>query len=88
MQVALLTPDELTNIISEAYKRGAEDTLLTINNSNQKDEYLSASGVAKLLKCSPKTVYNWQAEGKLIKYLIGGKALYLRSEIMKAAKPI
>lgn len=51
-------------------------------------EYLTRSEVAKLLKCDLSTIHNWTAKGKLIKYCLGNRAYYKRSQIEEAVKAI
>jgi excisionase family DNA binding protein len=51
-------------------------------------EYLSRTEVADLLKCDMSTVHNWTKKGKLVKYCLGNRAYYKRSEVEAAIKEI
>ena len=52
--------------------------------TNSGDEYLMRKDVARNLKVDVSTIDNWARSGKLIKYLIGGRVYFKKSEIDKA----
>ena len=51
-------------------------------------EYLTRAEVAEMLKCDPSTVHNWTKKGKLVKYCLGNRTYYKRSEVEAAIKEI
>lgn len=52
------------------------------NNLNNK--YLTRKEIAKMFKVSKNTVYNWDREGILNTYQIGGRVLYKLEEVEDA----
>lgn len=42
-----------------------------MNNDDNKTEFFTTAEVAKLFKCSPKTVYSWITQGKLKACILG-----------------
>lgn len=51
-------------------------------------EYLTRTEVAEMLKCDLSTVHNWTKKGKLVKYCLGNRTYYKRSEVEAAIKEI
>jgi excisionase family DNA binding protein len=51
-------------------------------------EYLTRKEVAEMLKCDLSTVHNWTKKGKLVKYCLGDRTYYKRSEVEAALKRI
>ena len=43
--------------------------------------YVSRNEVAKMLSLNPMTIYNWDKNGKLTSYKIGGSIRYLKSDV-------
>lgn len=55
---------------------------MTKAENQNNDQYLTPKDVARLLKCSIKTVYNYTINGILKRYSWGGRRVYyLRSEV-------
>lgn len=52
------------------------------------DELLTRQEVAKYFKVNISTIRNWTKKGILIKYGVGDRVFYKRSEIEEALKPI
>ena len=51
-------------------------------------EYLTRNEVAEWLKCDISTIHNWTVKGTLVKYCIGNRTYYKRSEIEAVMIPI
>ena len=49
---------------------------------------ISGLEVAELLRCNYSTIIYWTKKGKLIRYCIGNRAYYKRSEVEAAFKKI
>lgn len=77
---------QLENLIDTINALKAQVSELTKNNlkSNFEDELLSRQEVAKMLKIDLSTLHHWAKSGKLIKYGIGNRVYFKRSEIESA----
>ena len=53
---------------------------------NEENELLNVSEVAKLLKVSPATIYNWVGQGKLPCYKFVGAIRVKRSALLEWCK--
>ena len=54
--------------------------------SNSMDHYLTRDEAAKLLKISLPTLGTWTKSGKIISHQVGGRVLYLKSELLNLNK--
>ena len=64
-----------------------EDSLIEGNNKNsiEQSAFIPGKAVEKELSISRTTRWNWTKRGILKQYEIGGKKLYKREEVMRAA---
>ena len=51
-------------------------------------EFLTRTEVKELLKCDITTVHNYTKKGKLVKFCIGNRVYYKRSQVEAAIKEI
>lgn len=54
----------------------------------KKDGYITRKDVCKLLHITLVTVHAWMKNGKLKPYHVGGRTLFLESEVLAAVKPV
>lgn len=88
MQVILLTPDELKQIISDAVCVGVSQAMQSAPAAKENEPYLTIKEAAALLRCSTRHIYSLLSDGKLRKYIISGKTLLLKKEVATAPKAI
>ena len=63
----------------------------SLNQDEQKElfsEYVPKGEVRKMGIASSATLWNWEKQGKLKSYGVGGKRFYKRSELEQLIKPI
>lgn len=83
IQFVQVTPEQLQNTIIEGVKAQLED-LKKHFQPKQPNEYLTRQDVAKLLSVDLSTVHNLSKRNVLHKLQIGGRILYLRSDVENA----
>ncbi|TLP80929.1 helix-turn-helix domain-containing protein [Maribacter sp. ACAM166] len=79
MQVQIELPKEFLNDID--YIKRELETLKKSFQPKQPKTYLTRQEVAKLLSVDLSTVHNLSKRGTLQKLQIGGRVLYLRSQV-------
>lgn len=85
--------DNLPKVVADVFLevKNIKQQLVDLVQQNQfkaPEEYLTRNEVSKLFKCDLSTVHNWSVKGKLIKYVIGDKVFYKRSELEEALKKV
>jgi excisionase family DNA binding protein len=80
VQFISVTPEQLQNAIIEGVKLQLEDFKKHFQPKTPKD-YLTRQEVAELLSVDLSTVHNLSKRGTLQKLQIGGRVLYLRSQV-------
>jgi DNA-directed RNA polymerase specialized sigma subunit len=82
MRIIQVTPEELTNLISEALDNKLNEILHNVK-PEPKIEYLSRKETSKILGVSTGTLNNWRKSGILEPDCIGKRVLYTRQAIDK-----
>ena len=75
-----ITPDELTQLISEAVDSRLE-AFTPIQD--EKEELLTVEETLQFLKCSKQALWNWRKNGVLPSHRLGNRVYYLKSDIFK-----
>tara|TARA_R110001592_G_scaffold170963_4_gene408949 strand:+ start:688 stop:966 length:279 start_codon:yes stop_codon:yes gene_type:complete len=83
VQFISVTPEQLQNAIIKGVQIQLED-LKKFYQPKEPKEYLTRPEVAKLLSVDISTVHNLTKRNVLQKYQIGGRCLYLRSQVEKS----
>lgn len=87
IQLINTTPQDISSQITESVIQKIFPVLSKFE-STPKEEWLTRSEVADLLKVDLSTIHRWSVKGTLKKYGIGSKVRYRRSEVEKCVKPI
>ncbi len=74
------TPEELNYLISCNVKKQLDEFKKHFQ-PKETPKYYTIKEVSKLLKVDKSTLHNWHKSGKLPKKGIGGRVLYLQSDI-------
>ena len=77
---------ELTKLVSEL--KGQLEKQLKDTAIKSEELLFTREETAQYLKCDLSSVHNWTKKGKLIKYRLGVRTYYKKSEVDKAIKPI
>jgi hypothetical protein len=83
IQFVQVTPEQLQNAIIEGVKTQLED-LKKFYQPKEPEKYLTRAEVSKMLSVDISTVHNLTKRNVLEKYQIGGRCLYLRSQVEKS----
>jgi len=83
VQFISVRPEQLQNAIIEGVKTQLDDFKKYFEPKTPKT-YLTRQEVAKLLSVDLSTVHNLSKRGTLQKMQIGGRVLYLRSQVESA----
>ncbi len=83
------TFDNLPRMLASLYSEviGIKGEIAKIRENFQPKEppdLMTRKEVAKLLKCDESTVHNWTVKKKLVKYCLGNRTFYKRSEVLAA----
>ena len=76
-----IDPDDFKKEIEVTMRSLLEEFRSSQTNISEKEEYLTRTEVAELLKISVTTVYRWTRSGKLKSYGIGNRVFYKSHEI-------
>lgn len=87
IQFVATTPQELQKEISQSIKAHLDDFLQNFK-PKQPNDYLTRSDVAKMFNVDLSTIANWQKNGKLKPYALGGRIYFLRSDIEASLTPL
>ena len=83
VQFISIAPEQLQKAIIEGVKTQLED-LKKYYQPKEPKTYLTRQEVATLLSVDISSVHNFSKKGILQKYMIGGRCLYIRSEVEKS----
>lgn len=81
------SPEQLQQEITKGIKNHLDDFLKNFKPKEPND-YLSRTDVAKMLSVDISTISNWQKNGKLKPYAIGGRILFKRADIEASLIPL
>lgn len=81
MKIIQVSPEDLEQLISKAVGEQLRKSNLNLNNQ---DELLTREETAKYFKSCLATIRNWTKEGRIVKYMIGDRVYYKKSELEKA----
>jgi len=87
IQFISVTPEQLQQEITKGIKSYLDDFLKNFKPQEPND-YLSRTEVAKMLSVDISTISNWQKNGKLKPYAIGGRILFKRADIEASLIPL
>lgn len=87
IQFISITPEQLQQEITKGIKSHLDDFLKNFQPKEPND-YLSRTDVAKMLGVDISTISNWQKNGKLKPYAIGGRILFKRADIEASLIPL
>lgn len=87
IQFIQVTPEQLQTEIANGVKAQLEEFLKHFK-PKQPNDYLTRQDVAKLFGVDLSTVANWQKNGKLKPYGLGGRVYFLRSDIEASLIPL
>lgn len=87
IQFISVTPEQLQQEITKGIKSHLDDFLKNFKPKEPND-YLSRTEVAKMLSVDISTISNWQKNGKLKPYAIGGRILFKRADIEASLIPL
>jgi excisionase family DNA binding protein len=80
IQLVGITPDALADLIDMRLNKRFKEVEKHLQPKTP-TKYLTRQEVAKLLSVDLSTVHNLSVKGILKKYQIGGRVLYIRSEV-------
>lgn len=86
IQFIQTTPQELSQIISDAIKdqlKSLEDELL---KKNANDQLLTRKETCEFLQINPTTLWHWTNKKKVKAYGIAGRVYYKRFELLASLK--
>ena len=74
-----MSSEQIIALFGDLHKeiQGLKQNLVSINQN----ELMTREEVVALLKVDLSTLHNWTIKGKLIKYCLGNRVYYKRSEI-------
>lgn len=87
IQFVATTPQELQKEISQSVKAHLDEFLKHFK-PKQPNDYLTRQEVAQMFGVDLSTVANWQKNGKLKPYGLGGRVYFLRSDIEASLTPL
>lgn len=87
IQFVATTPQELQKEISQSVKTHLDEFLKHFK-PKQPNDYLSRQDVAQMFGVDLSTIANWQKNGKLKPYGMGGRVYFLRSDIEASLTPL
>jgi len=79
-----LTPDQLSDLITESVKNQLKDFTDELNTQNANDDLLTRDETCAFLKIDSSTLWAWTNKGKVKAYGIGARRYYKRSELLEA----
>lgn len=80
LQLVSITPDALADLIDTRLNKRFKEVTEHLQ-PKEPNKYLTRQEVAKLLSVDLSTVHNLSKRGTLQKMQIGGRVLYLRSQV-------
>lgn len=87
IQFIQISPEQLQSEITKGIKAHLDDFLKHFK-PKQPNDYLTRQDIAQMFAVDISTVANWQKNGKLKPYGIGGRVYFLRSDIEASLIPL
>jgi FMN-dependent NADH-azoreductase len=87
IQFIQVSPEQLQSEITKGVKAHLDDFLKHFK-PKQPNDYLTRSDVAQMFNVDLSTIANWQKNGKLKPYGLGGRVYFLRSDIEASLTPL
>ncbi|CAM2772708.1 Helix-turn-helix domain-containing protein [Flavobacterium succinicans] len=87
VQLISVTPEQLQQEITKGVKSHLDDFLKNFKPKEPND-YLTRQDVARMFNVDLSTVANWQKNGKLKPFGLGGRVYFLRSDIEASLIPL
>jgi FMN-dependent NADH-azoreductase len=87
VQLINVSPEQLQSEITKGVKAHLDDFLKNFKPKEPND-YLTRQDVAKMFNVDLSTVANWQKNGKLKPFGLGGRVYFLRSDVEASLTPI
>lgn len=84
IQIQELSIEDLMTVIQNSIREELNTFTISQKQSTATKKLLSRSEVMELLKISEVTLYNYEKQGKIKGYGIGGRRLYKEEEILNA----
>jgi hypothetical protein len=79
MELGLQLPDEAIEAIA---RRAAELVLERLDQAPAAGEWFSIDEAAEFLRCSKQRIYDLRGDGRLTRFVEGGRALVARAELV------
>jgi len=79
-----LTPQQLSDLITQSVKNQLENFTEGLNTQNANDDLLTRDETCDFLKIDSSTLWAWTNKGKVKAYGIGARRYYKRSELLEA----
>lgn len=87
IQFIQVSPEQLQSEITKGVKSHLDEFLKHFK-PKQPNDYLTRQEVAQMFGVDLSTVANWQKNGKLKPYGLGGRVYFLRSDIEASLTPL
>ncbi|MEY2703712.1 MAG: hypothetical protein RLY43_2351 [Bacteroidota bacterium] len=85
LRLIQITPEDLKTEINDAVSSSFKKLLQRDSLFNNDDKnFITRKDVKKMLHVCDSTITNWCKSGRLKKYCIGGKVLFLKDEVTKS----
>jgi hypothetical protein len=82
LRLIQITPEDLKTEINDAVSSSFKNLLQRDSLFNNDDKnFITRKDVKKMLHVCDSTITNWCKSGRLKKYCIGGKVLFLKDEV-------
>jgi len=78
------TPQQLSELISEAVKKQLEELKQVLQVQEQKEELLTRKETCEFFQIDPSTLWHWVNQGRVKVYGIGNRRYFKRSELMES----
>jgi hypothetical protein len=83
-----LSPEQLEQLFGRCLNHHLTQFRAKFPKEQLQEELLTREETSKFLKIDLSTLYHWTKKGKVKVYSIGSRRYYLKSEILKALKPL
>ena len=87
IQFIQVSPEQLQSEITKGVKAHLDEFLKHFK-PKQPNDYLTRQDVAQMFGVDLSTIANWQKNGKLKPYGLGGRVYFLRSDIEASLTPL
>ena len=82
-----ISPDEFKKIIKEGIKEELSEVRKQLEEKDA-DFFLTREETCAILKINKTSLWKWTKNGKLIRYGIGNRVLYKKSEVLESLQRI